>query len=581
MIATNPYGAMFPPLPERETATTVHGADVTTATLSPYEEENERKRKEVLAAQEAATQKATADAMVAADVKAATERDVLKEMDARTADRAKIYEQQSGAISRATERLSEARKRFEEAPTPQLFGDRDTAGKVMLGLGMVFGALGDAQKARAAALLGQQASGPSFLTGIVQMDLQRQREKIEKLSDQTVMAQTGLKEAGEARQAALAEAELRASMAYKRVRQIGEATLASRGADKAAIDGDANLAALKAAELKERDNVGGRLTKHIANQGTDTTTTTRENKPGSEKQPTERQSTDAFLGKTLDRMLDVIDGNPSLNEATLSKVQAQELAMSAADDTAKKGLLGGWWVRLQREVTGTAPKSKTEGLSSTDQTTVSAGDIAKEMIARKLSGGAIVSDEDRQNAEKYMVHAGDSPEQKAFKLQNLRRMAADMIGLSGKAGETLSQVPAVPGAAPSAPPGEQSTAVGGAAHGTRDTRGDADAQPHESAPGPAVETPANDPDDPNSMAPLPEHPDAAELPGPTRAPTPRKLPGGVASLGKSTQGGPVAAASGKVYSAKQSEYIALVKRNPGMKQAPLMRFYGLTEEDFR
>lgn len=569
---------MFPPLPERETATTVHGVDVTTARPSAYEEETERRRREVLAEQEAAIRKQTQDAAVAADVKSATERDLLKEMDTRTEERAKLYDQHAGAIARATERLSEARKKYEEAPTPQLFGDRDTTGKVMLGLGMVFGALGDAQKARAAALLGQQVSGPSFLTGIIQMDLQRQREKIEKLSDHAVMAQTGLKEAGEARQAALAEAEVRAAMAYKRVRQIGEATLASRGADKATIEGDQNLAALHAEEMKTRDSVGARYTEKIVRQGNDTTTTERQTKPPEPPKPgvEDVKATNQIDNdiEKLNRTIDLVAKNPGAwNEYRDNTEDWRRKEKFGEGPIGKVG-------RPLAQGIGWADIAPEQGLKTDDGRAVHQG-MAQVQTSIAKGYGGVITEGDRSAAGSELAQLGLNADQAIATLQRTRDMLQRNREAFLQNRGVKSSAPAVPGGPAAAPPGEQSTAAGGAVHGTRDTRGDADVQPGASAPGPAVETPANNPDDPNSMAPLPEAPDADSLPEATRAATPRKLPGGVASLGKATQGGPVASPSGKVYSAQQAEYIALAKRNPGMKNAVLMRRFGLTEEDFR
>lgn len=62
------------------------------------------------------------------------------------------------------------------------------------------------------------------------------------------------------------------------------------------------------------------------------------------------------------------------------------------------------------------------------------------------------------------------------------------------------------------PESSDSTAEGGVVAGKkRSTRNDPDSQPSESLPGPKKETPDNNPDDPNSMAPLPEDPKAKSI----------------------------------------------------------------------
>jgi len=50
--------------------------------------------------------------------------------------------------------------------------------------------------------------------------------------------------------------------------------------------------------------------------------------------PTERQSTDAFLGKNLSRALDTVEKNGPLPPEVLDQLQSQELGMAATDKTA-------------------------------------------------------------------------------------------------------------------------------------------------------------------------------------------------------------------------------------------------------
>jgi hypothetical protein len=61
------------------------------------------------------------------------------------------------------------------------------------------------------------------------------------------------------------------------------------------------------------------------------------------------------------------------------------------------------------------------------------------------------------------------------------------------------------------PAGDSSESTGVVAGNKRDTRNDPDTQPSESGPGPKKETAVNNPDDPNSMAPLPEPPGAKSI----------------------------------------------------------------------
>lgn len=576
MTAINPYGSMFPPLPEKETATTTHGPDVTTPQLSPYQVDTDRQRAELVAAQIKTAEDEKKRAEEKARTQAGIDKAIADEAAAQGKARADAYAKTEESIGAATQRLTAARQRFENEPPVSLFGDRDTWGKALGAMGMLFAAAGDAQKAKAAALLGQQASGPSFLTGVVQMDLQRQREKLGKMSDEALMAQTGLKDAREARQAALAEVDLRGALAYKRLAAIGKANLSSKGMDDATIEGDQRIQALRAEEVKQRDAVGSHLTQQIVKPGTDVTTTTRENKPGTQAKPgvedvKETNRLDADILK-LTQTIEAIEKNP-----TAWNEYRQNEEDWARSEAAKGGVVGE--VRKVGQAAGLFNVAPEQGLKTDDGRRVHQGmSQVKTSIAKGYGG--VITDGDRGAAASELATLGlDSPQA----IATLKR--AREVLENGRASFYANRgiQPAAPAgpAAPTAPPGEQSTAAGGAAHGTRDTRGDADAQPHESAPGPAVETPANNPDNPNSMAKLPEDPAADSLPEATRAPTPRKLPGGVASLGKAPQGAPVAAPSGKVYTDQQQRYISIVKSAPGLKNAGMMRRLGLSEEDFR
>lgn len=521
-----PY-PMVTPFPEeerrhQETPDITTGHNVSTADFSPRQLEVLESRHGLTGEKIDYNAEVRKQADEQAKIRVAEANREAAELQRQEQERANAVAKAQGEIDTWSTRLREARDKFEKAPPVTLFHEGDTWNNVLKGVSLAVGAIGGAMATVANARLGGGGQGPNVVKNLIDMDLGRQREAIAKLSDNAAMAKTGLADALDARKMLLAEVDARGALAWKRIGGITKAALAAQGLKQPEIDQHkANLEA-KEEEQKYKESAVAPLTKKIEDtfgkrvEGDTVTTRTSADKG---KQPTERQTTDAFLGTTLSRMLDVIEKNPELDGATLSKVQAQELAMQAADDTARKSQLGGLWVKLQREITGTVPKSKTEGLSDSDQTSIAAGDIAKEMVARKLSGGAIVTDEDRANAEKYMIHAGDSPELRAFKLMNLRNMAKDMIGLSGKAGEIISPT-AEPAAAKAAPRtggnsmedlAKDAAKNGGVVHGTRDMRNDPDAQPGVSPPGPPTETPANDPDDPNNTAALPEDPNAASI----------------------------------------------------------------------
>ena len=356
-------------------------------------------------------------------------------------------------IAAARARVEAKQKEFDNYKPQNFFHSGSTWGNALRGMAL---GLGDAIQKRAAVAGGHAAPNVDTVGDIIANDLKQSEMQIARLKDQQAMAHTGLADANEARAQMMADRHQAAATAYDRLISVGNARLASLGYDNNQIRANKEMQALKEKRAEERGKVADfhadKVESHWAHKGPQTSETFRN--PSTVAKPTERQSTDAFLGKNLSRALDTVEKNGPLPPEVLDQLQSQELGMAATDKTASSGILGNAGAAASRAL-GFSPKSKTEGMLPAHQETVTAFDVAKEMVARKLSGGAITTDEDRQNAEKYMPHAGDSPELKAHKVQVLRDMAKDMLKLAGPAGESLggaAAAPTAPSPAPTQPP---------------------------------------------------------------------------------------------------------------------------------
>lgn len=171
----------------------------------------------------------------AADIEAQAKQAQVDLFDANQKAHADALRATQSGIDEWKTRLRESMANYDAAPAPKLFADKDTPHKVIGGIGLVLAGIGDAMGRAAAVRVGQSGSEWNTVTKIIESDLGRQRENIQRLSDRMVSAKTGLADAQAARQQLLAEVDQRGAVAFKRADLVAQARLAGQGKDAATI----------------------------------------------------------------------------------------------------------------------------------------------------------------------------------------------------------------------------------------------------------------------------------------------------------------------------------------------------------
>lgn len=495
---------LIPPLPEYEKKTesgdtTTRGGGTEEKRLSPVQQQaltglDTATNEQIAGTDEVRKQKEAENALSA---QMADQQAKLAEVQQGRTDAA--IDQGSKLINDVVTRTKAEQAKLDAMPPPKYFRDGDTWGNALRGLALALGAAGDAMRVGAAVRVGQAAPSLNTVQGIIESDLAEQKDLIKRQSDRVVAARAGMADAVAARERLLADVDLRGQAAYKRLESVARARLAALGMKAPEIEQHQTVLALKAARAQKQADYVAPAWQSVSRTWQDAHKTgmeeTNRASTGAGAKPTERQQSDAFLGKNLNDQLDIIESNPALSESALSKSQNQELEMHAADKSAAGGVVGNLAVRAGRAI-GAVTKSQTEGMTPEEQKVVTAYNVAKEMVARRLSGGAIVSDEDRQNAEKYMEHAGDSPELRAQKRQMLRNMANELMTLAGPAGQQLGGAQKSP--APTQPPPFQQGGPGPSGSHTPAPAGSTPAPATNPARDLAVKAVRSNPSDPRS-----------------------------------------------------------------------------------
>jgi len=200
----------------------------------------------------------TDEAVQATAPKAAYDTDVAKINAADAATKSGILQQtaqlrdqvdtaHAAEIARRADDLRRANDEIKAAPPPSLFADRKGWSKVTGALGLALGGFGDALAARAAARLGV-SRGPGAVQQIIEMDLNRQRENIKKLTDVQIMAKEGVKDAQAARDQALAKVDLKGAAMMSAAAAHTEQLLKAKGVELPAIQQNETILGLKRAE---------------------------------------------------------------------------------------------------------------------------------------------------------------------------------------------------------------------------------------------------------------------------------------------------------------------------------------------
>lgn len=189
-------------------------------------------------------------------------------------ERDQVDERHAARIAASAEALRQANDALKAAPAPSLFADTKGWDTVKQAIGLALAGLGDAMAARAHARLGT-APGPSAVTNIINMDLDRQRANIAKLTNHQIMAKEGVKDAQQARDQALAKVELKGAAMLNAAALHTEAMLKAKGVELPAIQQNEQILKLKREEQDRRQAAVAGLAKEHTSTGAKTETTNR------------------------------------------------------------------------------------------------------------------------------------------------------------------------------------------------------------------------------------------------------------------------------------------------------------------
>lgn len=250
---------LVPPLPELETHATTTSSSTTGGSADHAQEAPERAAVRAGIDQLAGEHTDALNAKLvhdqaAAGIDADYKKAQLEQFDANQAAHDKAVAATQPGIDEWKTRLRDSMAKYDAAPAPALFADKTTPEKIKGGLALMLAGIGDAMGTAAMVRTHQGQGDFNAVSRIIEADLTRQRESIQKLSDRIVQAKTGLADAQAARQQLLAEVDQRGATAFKRVDLMAASRLASAGKDMPAIQ--ATLDNLgwkqKALELKEQ-----------------------------------------------------------------------------------------------------------------------------------------------------------------------------------------------------------------------------------------------------------------------------------------------------------------------------------------
>ncbi len=264
----------FPGSPEWEKRVTAPSVTDTTKTLSPVQvavegqslAQAEREKAAVADKTALETDKATIEAQGAA----AKEAQTASTIDEKT----RVDDAETAKIAKRADELRAANEAIRATPAPALFADRKGWDKAKLGIGLALAGLGDAINAKSSAVLGR-AAGPSAVTDIINMDLERQRENIKKLTDSQIMAKEGVKDALAARELALTKVDLKGAALFNLASQHVETLLKAKGMDAPAIAGNEAKLALDRAEVESKKRAVAGLASEHTRAGAKVEVTTR------------------------------------------------------------------------------------------------------------------------------------------------------------------------------------------------------------------------------------------------------------------------------------------------------------------
>lgn len=553
---------LIPPLPEKVTATTTHSEpDVTTSKLAPEQKKLFGDLAELRNQQiDDALAKSEHDKEVA-ETKAADAKAQADELAKQEADRAKAYDQAQNDITQWSTRLKEARDRYDNAPTPQLFHDGDTYGNVMKALAIGLSSSADSMRARISVMTGRD-QGPSAVDAIINGDLDRQREKIKMMKDKAAMAEAGLNDAQEARKLLLAEVDARGAMAFKRVVAIGKANLEAQGKSQADIDANKMIADARKAELDAQARAVDGMTQKIVNQGTDITVTQNENKESKNPNTTPTHVNDILTGQAL-------PVDPTATDSRQHNAATADLGpINTFLDTSTK------LIRAS-EAEGPARSSLLTRVFGGDQTQAGReATVVRLRSAYAKAKGESIGEGNRKELE--MAIPSPPSSQAPQGMWDAWRTKMDSVQ------EEMVQLRKEKLANAGVPLEVIEHASDQSKWGQRQHAAQPVSAPQVASPGAASTGAKDSPEDVNSQAPLPEDPNAQSIDD--FQPKAAKRSTGVAglkSIPTPTPAQPVAPAANPVADLR-TRTIQKLKANPNLPGAKVvMKQLGITDEDLR
>jgi len=239
------------PLPEfekRRTFETTKPGDETsteTVTQTPERATAGAQLEQAGAAETEAAKEAQVQADAAAPLKKAAAAETADIHSHQAADQDFVMRQAAEDIAKARERTQQRQAELDAMSSPSLYGNTDNHGKIVRGVAMALGGIGDAIQKAAMVRVGKAAPTIDTVGEIIDGILNQQREHISKLKDSVVMARTGEQDAREARAQMLADVDLRGASMLKRVQSLMEARLAAMGKTPEQIAADTNVAAVQ------------------------------------------------------------------------------------------------------------------------------------------------------------------------------------------------------------------------------------------------------------------------------------------------------------------------------------------------
>jgi len=268
-------GLSIPPLPAHE-STVTSGNEVEKPQLAPEQVSALGDVANATAAQGQATQDAAAPLTAQAQIAA----DQAQQQADQQANIAKAKEaedhRQMAEISKATEVYKQANDAIKAQPPVALGADRNTWGRLTLALGMALSGFGDAVNARATVLGGHDVRTHS-LQDLINSDLERQREMVAKLKDNQLIALTGVKDAQQARELALARIDMKGAEMAKQLQLRGEALTKAAGVNTPALEAKLKALQLDTEAAKFRSQAVSSLTEKVTKRSA-TSNTDRDQK---------------------------------------------------------------------------------------------------------------------------------------------------------------------------------------------------------------------------------------------------------------------------------------------------------------